>query len=63
MTIQDIQLIIDIFSEEYRTIAFNNAVAQLEANGAAVMCLNADGIKALAIQNTTNKYNELKGEK
>lgn len=63
MTIQDIQLIIDIFSEEYRTIAFNNAVKQLEANGAAVMCLNADGIKALAIQNTTNKYNELKGEK
>ena len=62
MTIQDIQLIIDIFSEEYRTIAFNNAVAQLEANG-AVMCLNADGIKALALQNTTNKYNELKGEK
>lgn len=61
MTIQDIQLIIDIFSEEYRTIAFNNAVAQLE--GAAAVCLNADGIKALAIQNTTNKYNEIKGEK
>jgi hypothetical protein len=62
MTIQDIQLIIDIFSEEYRTIAFNNAVKQLDAEAAAEW-LNADGIKALAIQNTTNKYNELKGEK
>ena len=63
MTIQDIQLIIDIFSEEYRAIAFNNAVAMLDANDAAVKCLSADGIKALALQNTTNKYNELKGEK